>query len=361
MAEGVQTEDIDTEQRLPEIYKEIMKSYDVLEATEESLNSDKNQGHVRHGCELCKTAIEMVNKLSLFSNNEEIEEVATNEIKYMLLPALMGYFLSKNTVRERLRVVTESQEFYKDFVRLCQGYRVIAMPKPPEPREENDTKEVDRPKKTQPRPGMQDLMSMAATRNSKIQRYKEQKELEKKLRDLRDVVEQDTVDDEVKRDYFLTLLKRWINICTDELDSIQSEIQILEMMAQRKEATDKGKPEKVKKDNKTPPLRPFIITKDILQKQVYGLGYPSIPTMTIEEFFEKKVEEGTLNEHGPAGHSMQDWAMDPEKDKIAKEKEEEENEAKIEKDDPETLRRAREWDEYRDDHRRGWGNRQNMG
>lgn len=43
MAEGVQTEDINAEQRLPEIYKEIMKSYDVLEATEESLNSDKNQ------------------------------------------------------------------------------------------------------------------------------------------------------------------------------------------------------------------------------------------------------------------------------------------------------------------------------
>ena len=45
---------------------------------------------------------------------------------------------------------------------------------------------------------MQDLMSMAATRNSKIQRYKEQKEIEKKLHDLRDIVEQDHVDDEVK-------------------------------------------------------------------------------------------------------------------------------------------------------------------
>ena len=46
------------------------------------------------------------------------------------------------------------------------------------------------------------------------------------------------------------------------------------------------------------PLRPFIITKDHIQKTVYGLGYPSIPTMTIEEFFDKKVEEGTLHEHG---------------------------------------------------------------
>lgn len=45
------------------------------------------------------------------------------------------------------------------------------------------------------------------------------------------------------------------------------------------------------------PLRPFIITKDLLQKQVYGLGYPGIPTMTIEEFFDKKVAEGTMHSH----------------------------------------------------------------
>jgi len=29
--------------------------------------------------------------------------------RYMLLPSLMGYFLMKNTVRERLRVVQESK------------------------------------------------------------------------------------------------------------------------------------------------------------------------------------------------------------------------------------------------------------
>lgn len=39
---------------------------------------------------------------------------------------------------------------------------------------------------------------MSGQRNNKIQRYKEQKELEKKLHDLKEVVEQDHVDDEVK-------------------------------------------------------------------------------------------------------------------------------------------------------------------
>ena len=46
MAEGKEKQDSRDDmnkQRLPEIYKEIMKSYDYLEATEETTNSDKNQ------------------------------------------------------------------------------------------------------------------------------------------------------------------------------------------------------------------------------------------------------------------------------------------------------------------------------
>lgn len=46
-----------------------------------------------------------------------------------------------------------------------------------------------------------DLRAMAATRGNKIQRFKEQKELEKKLNELRDTVEREHVDDEVKVDH----------------------------------------------------------------------------------------------------------------------------------------------------------------
>lgn len=42
-----------------------------------------------------------------------------------------------------------------------------------------------------------------------------------------------------------------------------------------------------------------------------------------------------------------------------KEKEAAEMEMKIENDDPESLERARRMDEYKDDHRRGEGNRYN--
>ncbi|XP_052803915.1 immunoglobulin-binding protein 1-like [Mya arenaria] len=350
-----------SEQNLPETFKEIWDLYDILEKIDEPTGSDKVQGYVYKACELCKKAISMVNNLRLFSENEEIEEVATGEIRYMLLPAMLGYFLMKNTVRERLKVVQESKEFYTDYMRMCHNYTVtnyeVAEPKEEKP---SDT-HGDIPRPAPPRmPGPADLRIMGNIRATKVQRFREQKELEKRLSELRVTVEQDHVDDEVRRDYYLTWLKKWVNVCIDELVCIEDEIPILEMMAKRKGKGIDAPAKRPPMEHKSQPLRPFIITKDALQKQVYGLGYPGLPTMTIEEFFDKKVEEGTLSENVQGqGHSMQQWADDPDRDRIERECEEAEKEKKAEEDDPDELKKARDKDEYKDEHRRGWGNRKN--
>ena len=39
-------------------------------------------------------------------------------------------------------------------------------------------------------------------------------------------------------------------------------------------------------------LRPFIITKDAVQRQVYGLGYPSLPTVSVDQFYQQRVDQG---------------------------------------------------------------------
>ena len=38
-------------------------------------------------------------------------------------------------------------------------------------------------------------------------------------------------------------------------------------------------------------LQPIITTKDKMQKEVYGLGYPSLPILSVDEFYEKRIEE----------------------------------------------------------------------
>ncbi len=38
-------------------------------------------------------------------------------------------------------------------------------------------------------------------------------------------------------------------------------------------------------------MAPFILTRDKLQAQVIGAGYPSVPTYTLEEFYEQRYKD----------------------------------------------------------------------
>ena len=37
-------------------------------------------------------------------------------------------------------------------------------------------------------------------------------------------------------------------------------------------------------------LKPFILVKSELQKQVYGAGYPSLPTVTLDEYYDQELK-----------------------------------------------------------------------
>ena len=37
-------------------------------------------------------------------------------------------------------------------------------------------------------------------------------------------------------------------------------------------------------------MKPFILVKSEMQKAVFGAGYPSLPTMTLNEFYEAELK-----------------------------------------------------------------------
>lgn len=99
------------------------------------------------------------------------------------------------------------------------------------------------------------------------------------MEDLKKNMENEYADEEIKRNYFLTMIKLFIYESIDELNSIDMEKPILEHIANMKK-DDKPQP----KRPPPPPLKPIIITKDEVQKAVFGAGYPSLPTMTVRKF-----------------------------------------------------------------------------
>ena len=94
------------------------------------------------------------------------------------------------------------------------------------------------------------------------------------------------------------------------------------------------------------------------------MGYKNLPVMSIEEFYEHRAKTGWFPQPGSGQNALQDqaqWQADRQSAEDREEAEMASQEAKEEADDPEELERKRNFDEFKDEHQRGEGNRHNKG
>lgn len=150
------------------------------------------------------------------------------------------------------------------------------------------------------------------------------------------------------KEIYVAVIRRAINDAEFQLESIEMEKSLIKFHDELPEG------EEISSGSSPPraPLKPFIITKDAAQKAVYGMGYPALPILTVEELYQQRRETGEWGPP-PTGSTVQ---RNPEEDA---EQEAREKELLEDQDDEGEIARKRELDEYKDDHRRGWGNRFN--
>ncbi|PIO56888.1 hypothetical protein TELCIR_21711 [Teladorsagia circumcincta] len=129
-------------------------------------------------------------------------------------------------------------------------------------------------------------------RERKIARYRKQQELKKTMAELKKQLEQNNGDESLLRSLHLAVVKYWQEKVIEELESIEDELPLVEMMKKRMQENTNGSATSnrplQKSDTKPAPLRPFIITRSEQQKAVFGLGYPSVPTMTVDEWYNQR-------------------------------------------------------------------------
>jgi len=129
-------------------------------------------------------------------------------------------------------------------------------------------------------------------RNAKLQRYQQEKDLESRLDILKKNLDNPNIDDEIKRDYFITLLKLYTIRIVDELNLLKTEKMILENMKKMDLMHTLTSESQKKQKSSVSLLQPIIITRDEVQKKVFGAGYPSLPVLTVQEFYEQRVKDG---------------------------------------------------------------------
>ncbi|XP_035910986.1 immunoglobulin-binding protein 1 [Anopheles stephensi] len=360
--------EIPLDRKLTEIYDEGYNAMNRLdENTTIPSNAPEFQVAVKKAIGLFEDATRLVSLVGMFSTNESYEEIPTENLRYFLLP----YFLGTMTLRlcnvNRAEVVEVAEVYFKDFLARCENYRLYETP---DRDSDSALAELSLVPGGASSDKIRELQRMGQQRNEKIRKFQEKKELDEKIKQLRYVVEQSEakIDDETKREFFLSLLKSAIIESQDELESIGREKQMLQFVAAAKQRDEEGDNELgegalrlATKKRPVQPLKPIIITRDAVQKAVYGKGYPSLPTMTVAEFYEQRVAEGIF----PDPEKMKEVNKNSLMNKVhmdnaaEQDREDEEQEKLIERDDEEYLARQRAKDEFKDEHRRGEGNRYN--
>ncbi|GFY75124.1 hypothetical protein TNIN_101281 [Trichonephila inaurata madagascariensis] len=332
---------------LTALFDNCMQLRDQIENS--TLSSNDNE--LQEAISICVKGFEkctlMVNELELFSSNETAEELQTSSIRYLLLPALLGSLnlnIQNKDMSERIKNVEIAEVYFRDFLCRCSNYELgetsLKYFKEILDKESSNERNPD----------------PSSVRERKIQQYKLKKELENREKSLKPALQRPESEEYI-RQYYFVLLEKWILIAVDELENLNREKEILRSMPPKVDLSANNTKEK--KTN-VEPLKPFIITKNAMQKQVFGLGYPSVPVLTVDDFyrqrFEKMVEEQKQNKKG---QSLQDTAFAG--TGLNKEEEDIQKEVLIENDDPITLMKARQWDDWKDENPRGSGNRYNKG
>lgn len=334
--------------KLSDLLDRGWKLFEEVDTTNEPSSSNPVQVKVKRAIMQLEEATRMVNQLNLFSRNEALEEISTTDLKYLLLPALLGALTMKQVnPNKRLEYVQAARVYFIDFLKRCKDYDICSFQLPKDCENTADTPTEEQSSPAVPMPMSQpDLIAMATQRQAKIERFKQRKDTEAKLSEIKGLVESGSADEDVVRDFYLLHVRRWITLAIEEIDSINVEIEILKRMELFKQSAPQPSPPK------RPPMKPFILTKDAMQAKVFGAGYPSLPTMTVDDWYDQHRRQGCLPDQGIPRSTT---------DGDAEEEERAERERKEENDDEEALQKARDWDDWKDTHRRGYGNRKNMG
>jgi len=316
-------------------------------------SSEERQSLVKRAILMLEDATRLVSILDIFSRNENYKEIQTEHLKYFLLPVLLGDLTSMVTHIDRGETVETAQIYYIDFLQRCEDYGLShlgSIPTLVKIKEEEETCSEERNKS---------LDFMNSERNKKMARYRQNKELEADIQGLNLLLAQGR-DLEILRQLYLKLIQKFINSSLDSVCSLVLEVSMLRHMAKVRSGQVQS-PATEETTKPVPSLQPIVITKDKFQKCVYGLGYPSLPVLSVDEFYEKRVREGWWQPPAQSGTALQDRAKDKELEARLREQEEREKDEEIDRDCPEARAKAVAWEEWKDDHRRGEGNRKNMG
>ncbi|KAJ5587324.1 uncharacterized protein N7459_003089 [Penicillium hispanicum] len=307
-----------------------------------------------------------VNLLSLFSPNESLDDVSSGDLQYMTLEHHLAELIQRGPSSDREAVLRQAVDQYEKFLARLDEYNLLSK---------GDKKLLE---EYMANPSFFTLAPMndaAARRETKVRRFREEKELKQKLEYFARNEARLQSDDDDTRQLYLAELQLYIHQTFQALDLLIQELSMLSAMRNAPALVPAQPPQDDPRqrsslgganysdrldpslsqllsggrtgpllNSKGKPMQPFTLLdrRAQLQQGVFRSGH-NLPTMTIDEYLEEEKRRGNVVQGGEQS------GIQPEID-----------EDDLDKADEETMK-ARAWDEYVEANPRGSGNTLNRG
>ncbi|KIW33305.1 uncharacterized protein PV07_00163 [Cladophialophora immunda] len=306
----------------------------------------------------------LIQDLSLFSTNEEVEDISTQDLQYLTVDCLLAEAKIRGYGDNRQSSLQDAAGLFEQFLTRLDQYGLLGA---------SDRELYERYLEQRSSFRIVSSNSPEEKRRIKISRFQEEKSLKQRLQYLRDESNKSNVDDETIRSLYLAEIAFLVNKAFSSLDMITQELEILSQMRHAEPARQgsppsdqrvPGRPDSYSERLDGPatmaglgkrggpllstsgkPLQPFTITdkRTQLRQGVFRPGH-NLPTMSIDEYLEEERRRGGIIDGGGNANAPQ-----PEPD-----------EDNMEQVDAATMK-AREWDEFVEANPKGAGNTLNRG
>lgn len=298
-------------------------------------------------------------KCDIFSKNEIVDDINTKYLRILLIPYILGY-LNNETENMDLRYerLIDSKLYFNEFMSTVHIYKIIKV----------DDYLFDEDNEN----------DVFQRRNIKIKRAKEEQNfqetlnllLKKNIRHSEKDKRNENTDDttEENREMYLALIKMKFIQTLNAVDLLDTELKLLEMRRQKEQEMEKGKENikgativDLKKEEpvKKPwlfPIKNNMKLCDVSQIRKYYKDsvfkpFHNLPTITLEEC--AKIEmQYALNGVSDKNENI----SDSEQEMIKHEKNDDYYKQCLKK-EKETDLFHKEWDDWKDLHQKGIGNK----
>uniref|UniRef100_A0A915EDT6 Immunoglobulin-binding protein 1 n=1 Tax=Ditylenchus dipsaci TaxID=166011 RepID=A0A915EDT6_9BILA len=306
-----------------------------------SSSTDRNN-KLKDCLEKLQQIAKLIDQRAIFSANESVQDLSTNSLSLLLVPAYTAYVIEEvNVERERRsRYLKAAEAYYHQFLEAILNYDLISFRLPWLNVNESELSSV---------PSIQEkILDVAEKRQQKISRLNQLRRLEEALTNLR-IQQRRNNDEATEREALIVLIRLWSVRAFAQLEKIDEELELVKYHEKHSRQRAPLQHESEEKPLKNSGVKTFTIVRSEEQKKVFGLGYPSLPTVTVDEWFDELS-------------ARSDFGKEPLKTlTMMRDDEGPSSSTDDDNDDEQKRMKQMERDGWKDDHRRGWGNTYNKG